>query len=175
MAIGVTLDALTLEDVEQARLWRNATPAGLRTPFPLTVAMQAAFYRDVVCNRASLHRYFACRASGALIGMGGLTNLQWTNGIGEISLLMAPDHTLLMGSCVRALLEEAFDRLRLLTVVKECFHCDPDVKLWVSIIQEWGGTVMVLPRRKWWEGRLWSSTWGTMTAEAYRVRIGDQA
>ncbi len=52
------LEALSLADLEQVRLWRNEQPAMLRTPFLLTAKHQEQFYRDVVCNRQANARYW---------------------------------------------------------------------------------------------------------------------
>lgn len=56
---------MILRPIERADLpltvaWRNDPHArpGLRTPFPLNQDQQDAFYREVICNRASLHRYW---------------------------------------------------------------------------------------------------------------------
>lgn len=106
------LEPLTLDQCQKVRIWRNECLETLRTPYPLTESQQEAFYRDVVCDRNSPHRYFAIVRevskedyikSGrkdikwediidfAFIGMGGIANIDWINRIGEISLIIDPE------------------------------------------------------------------------------------
>ncbi len=82
----------TAEECEQIRVWRNAPDVLpiLRTKEPITVEQQAAFYRDVICNPASEHRYYALEQDGVFIGIGGLTYIK--DGKTEISLVLGPDY-----------------------------------------------------------------------------------
>jgi len=59
----IYLDALTADDAEQVRIWRNQNPEGARTPYLLNWEMQADWYEREVCNRDSKHRYWAVRQS----------------------------------------------------------------------------------------------------------------
>ena len=54
------LDTLTLQDVEQIRIWRNQDLSTWRTPYLLTEEMQKRFYYDIN-KRESKHRYWAIR------------------------------------------------------------------------------------------------------------------
>ena len=49
---------LSLEDMEQIRLWRNEALETLRTPFMLTAEQQQDYYRTVICDRHSTTRYW---------------------------------------------------------------------------------------------------------------------
>lgn len=126
----------TAEECEQIRVWRNAPDVLpiLRTKEPITVEQQAAFYRDVICNPASEHRYYAL--DGAIdqtaladrkpnvfkqfIGIGGLTYIK--DGKTEITLVLGPAFRGKgYGSrAVDALLDEA-RRLGLTCVTGECY------------------------------------------------------
>jgi len=168
----VHLDALTQEDCEQARRWRNDLRAMLRTPFMLTGEMQQAFYRDIVCNRSAPHRYWAVRdghgSAELLIGMGGLTDLQWENGLAEISLLLgphAPPGEGIGGAVVRLLLREGFLNMGLQTIFGECYICNPAVEFWRKMVERYHGRAVSLPRRKRWEGQLYDAYVFTFTAE----------
>ena len=130
----IELRTLTPDNVERAREWRNQSLVSLRTPFALTVEMQQAFYRDVICNRQSPHRYWGLwevflqeHQRPMYVGMGGLTNIQWENGLAEISLIVDPDQAGrgIGQLAVRALLEEGFDRLRLETICGEVILAVP--------------------------------------------------
>ena len=154
------LDVLTLEDCEQARLWRNAQLETLRTSYPLTKEQQAAFYRDVVCNRQSPHQYYAFldrELDGEMVAMVGLTNIDWVNGHAELSLLVPPTTARVVwvyDAALDLLLHWAFDQLRLVTVFGECYHCNPQLKWWK--LQGHGS--VELPNRKLSGGKHYSST-----------------
>lgn len=154
------------------RDWRNATRESLRTPHLLTEAMQERFAAEVVDNQASPHRYFAIIAGG-LIGMGGLTHISWIDGIAEISLILNPSQTSkgYGRDAAEALLDEAFGRMRLLTVCGEVYCCnDPGVTFWQRFCVDYDGMWARLPRRKWWDGKLWDSLYFTITAEAWAAQ-----
>lgn len=178
---------LSRDDVETIRGWRNDAREALRTPFLLTAEMQTDFYDKVVCNRDAPHRYWALVAGpedadhlkravvSTLVGMGGLTNIQWENGLAEISLFIDPD---LAGkglgiAAVDLLLEEAFDRMRLDAVCGECYFCNPaGVNFWNTVVAAHGGTDVTLPLRKFWRGQSYGSMYFTLTAEAWSLRKG---
>lgn len=166
------LGALTCEDCEVARQWRNADDVrmGLRTPFMLPEEMQADFYRDVVCNRESRHRYWAVRNGNLLVAMVGLTDIEWENGLAEISLLVSPDVSKqgAGSAAVHLALREAFERMRLLTVVGLCYSHNPAAGFWAQQLRRWPGTgSTTLPRRKFWDGRLHDALYFYFTAEGF--------
>jgi RimJ/RimL family protein N-acetyltransferase len=176
----IRLDALTAEDCEQVRVWRNseARPS-LRTQFMLTAEMQADFYRTVVCNRQSPHRYWAVLEEeprmppvrGTFRGMVGLTNISFENGSAEISLIMDPTQKGggIGRRVVTLILTEAFRHMRLLTVVGECYRNNPALGFWQKMVEEFRGTALQLPARKYWDGKLWDALYFTFTAEAFQA------
>ena len=179
------LAPLSLNDLETIRGWRNEARETLRTPFPLAEGMQTEFYRDVICRRDAPHRYWGLVGDGDdadkaeeaiighLLGIGGLTFIQPENGIAEISLLIDPELTGkgLGAAAVDCLLEEAFDRMRLCTVVGEVYASNSaGMEFWKKIVANHDGEWTTLPRRKWWAGRLWPSMYFTLTAEKWAPR-----
>lgn len=144
---------LTLEECEAARQWRNATDVlpMLRTGYK-TEAEQAAFYRDVVNNPESDHRYYALERDGQFVGMGGLTYLRRTPGEAEISLILGPDFRGkgLGHASVEALLMEA-QRLGLTAVVGECLP--------TGNLGFWAREIIVSPRAVDFEYHGESLTW----------------
>jgi RimJ/RimL family protein N-acetyltransferase len=150
---------LTLEECQQVREWRNspAVLPMLRTGFK-TEEQQAAFYRDVICNPESEHRYYAIdveevvwndadllEARRHFIGMGGLTFVK--DGQAEISLIV---NAKVRGqghgtNAVRALLAEA-KRLGLSRVVGECYATG-NLSFWTEQIRR-------QPARMTWEWTL---------------------
>jgi len=180
------LDALTPADVEAVRTWRNRDDCrmGLRTSYVLTQEMQAQWYRDVICHRASAQRYFAVRedAQAPIVAQVGLTNIAWENGTAEISLIVAPAEQQrgIGRAAVRLALREGFERSRLQRISGEVYHCNPEaLTFWLERMEEyttwrrghppsWGDLVTVLPDRKWWRGRYWHATWFVFTADTWK-------
>lgn len=144
------LRALTLEDMEPIRKWRNASLDTLRTPFELTKEMQEDWYHGEICNRASKSRFWAIEDSnGVLIGYGGIENIQWENSIGEISLLIAPG---VRGQgygfkAAMSIISKAFSQLNLKTVYAEVYKSNPAVAFWDKVFD--GEYKTILPNRKY--------------------------
>jgi len=166
--VNYYLDALTAGDCEAARTWRNqeSVRLGLRTPHILTAEMQRAFYDDVVCNRSVPHRFWAVRSPAVEMppeplppqfnAMVGLSPISWEAGSAEISLVVDPNKQGqgVGAAAIELLLTEAFDRMRLVTVHGEVFLNNPATEFWQKQIKRWRGESTLLPRRKWWDGRL---------------------
>ena len=201
------LEPLTLDQCQQVRLWRNDCLETLRTPYPLTEEQQEAFYRDVVCNRNSPHRYFAIVRevskedyikSGrkdvkwadivdfAFIGMGGITNIDWINRIGEISLIIDPERrSKFRGEgrgedkgkgteAVVLLLDQAFNYLNLQTVYGECYRCNPAWEFWQKVTEKYCGSAKTgyldLPNRKYWQGEYYDSLYFSINKEDFNAK-----
>ena len=157
--MGVALRSSSLADVEQVRLWRNEVLEALRTPFRLTQEMQADFYANTVCNRAADSRWWSVYDGSLFIGLAGLCNIQWENGLAEISLIIDPEKR---GKgygvqAVDAVLAEGFGNLGLDTIYGECYECNPALGFWDRMVGRRGGYTTMLPRRKRWQGKLYDS------------------
>ena len=167
----IYLDALRRDDMSLIVKWRNESPEGTRTPYLLTEEMQMAWYADVVCNRDSLHRYWAVRQrrtfdeqknavrSGddpgpRLIGISGLTNIQWENSRAEIALLIAPSRRGRGHGAVALLktLHEGFDRMRLNYIHGETYLCNTSLPFWQKMAERYAYHIGNLPNRKFWDG-----------------------
>lgn len=171
---ALRLDALTSADVDEVRRWRNQTPEVWRTPFPLTMGQQQSFYQDVVCDRRSLHRYWALVTGASfgrtLIGMGGLTYIEWENGRAELSLVIDPAKSSkgLGHQAVPLLLAEGFGNMGLQTITAEVYACNGSgLAFWTDVLAPYKPDVVILPRRKRWAGKLLDSTYFTVTAEGW--------
>ena len=132
----ITLRALTLDECQQVREWRNAPDVlpMLRTGVK-TEDEQATFFRDVVSNPASDHRYYAIEADGEFVGMGGLTYLSRVPGEAEISLILGPAARGrgIGNEAVLALVIEA-RRIGLTRIVGECYRRSPALGFWKKFI-----------------------------------------
>ena len=157
----VALLPLTREQCQLALKWRNQCRLTLRTPYYLTGEMQDKFYEDVICNRNTPHRYYAIIDNDKFIGMGGLTNIEWENGVAEISLIFDPlERNHGHGTeAVGLLLKEAFDNMRLATVFAECYMCNQAISFWKRLADGY----VILHRRKFWRGQFWDSIYCTFT------------
>jgi len=174
----IYFDALTETDCEQIRKWRNEDISAARTPFLLTEAMQRDFYRDVVSNRDSVHRYWAVRADASqvvndmtgakymklshLAGIAGLTNIEWENGRAEVALMIGRDYRG-NGYGIEAFNEIkkwAFERMRLHTIYACVYGNNPDIVDWWLHRDPFHATNY--PAGKFWKGEFWSThhmTW----------------
>ena len=170
------LQVPTLEQCQKVRLWRNESMESLRTPYELTEEMQEDFYRDVICNRNSPHRYWSIITEPEefgktpfFIGFGGITNIQWENRLGEISLIISP--SLRQGGlgqkAVDLLLDKAFNYMNLHTVCGECYCCNPAKDFWKEVNRECGGTWAYLPDRKYWNGSYYNSLYFSFDKGSY--------
>jgi RimJ/RimL family protein N-acetyltransferase len=147
----VELKHPTLEQCELVRQWRNAPDvlSMLRTREPLTVEQQEAFYRDVVCNPQSNHRYYSLMHDGQFIGQGGLTYLEREHGAGEISLLLGPEFRRAgLGTVAVQALRAEGTRLRtewsphcLRWITGECYDINPAREFWVKMVARCDGLI----------------------------------
>lgn len=168
----IYLDVLNLGACNIVREWRNKLPETLRTPFRLTYEQQVNFYESVVCNRNSKHRYFGifikdfsadpkCEDffNDKIIGMGGITNIEFENGLGEISLILGPEFIGKgFGSqAVKLLLDVGFNQLRLNNIYGECFKCNKNIGFWEKQIKKYNAVTAILPSRKYYNGEYYDS------------------
>ena len=84
------LTVLTKDQCEQIRQWRNQNISRYRSSFLLTNEMQEDFYKDVICNKNSKHRYWAI-IEFQFLGIVGLTDISLENRNAEISLVINPE------------------------------------------------------------------------------------
>lgn len=159
------------DDVEQVRKWRSECLETLRTPYFLTQEMQQKFYDEVICNRNSPHRFWSIEDNFALIGFGGITNIQWENRIGEISLIINPTYRCkgYGRDSVELLLEQGFNYMNLQTVFGECYVCNPAITFWSEgIARQYGADVALLSNRKFWNNEYHDSFYFSIDADEYR-------
>ena len=187
------LKALTLENLETARLWRNGLMAAWRTPYMLTKEMQEDFYRNVICNRQSNLRYwgfwvhktpptengmlgdshFSFSTDGWFVGYGGIENIHLENRTGEISILIGPKfrgggHG---SAALRLMLDQAFNVLNLDIVHAECYLCNESIKWWDKMGELYKTETYELPYRKYYNGQMYSARFYYFKRDAGGVSI----
>lgn len=173
------LRALSIEDMEPIRKWRNSSLHTLRTPFELTAEQQEEWYRNEICNRNSRSRFYAVCAemithnpiesieTTELVGYGGIENIQWENRIGEISLLINPTyrgHGVGTSAAV-SIINRAFNDLNLHTVYAECYENNQAIAFWRKVYNAFGGTEAYLPNRKYHAGKYYGSVYFSASRE----------
>ncbi len=151
------LKALTLEDAQRAREWRNDTRVSLRTPFLLTEKMQEDFYFNL--SRDARMRYWAIEGEAVTVGAGGLVGIEWENRIAEISLILDPSKR---GKgygmeAVDLILHEGFCNMNLANIYGECYECNPAAKFWAKVCRKYEAYTTALPQRKYWNGKYYDS------------------
>ena len=152
------LKAPTRQDVERVRHWRNNALETLRTPYLISEDMQANFY-DSLQNRESRNRYWSIYDNDELIGFGGLTGIEWENGLAEISLIMGAKYRGkgLGRRAVALIFDAGFGNMGLKTIYGECYECNSAVDFWGAVTKEHGGYITTIPRRKMWQGQLYDA------------------
>lgn len=157
--------ALSLEDLEKVREWRYSQKEMLRTAFLLTKEMQEQFYYEIICNRQANARYWGIfEEYNNLIGMCGIENIQWENRLGEISLIMSPQHNEnKMKNALFKLLNEGFNNLNLDNIYTEVYYCSRLFNFW----KELDSQMVTLPNRKYYEGKYYDSLYINFNKERY--------
>ena len=152
------LRAPTREDLEEVRKWRSNCRHVLRTPYLQTKEMQENFYDEVVCKSKN-SRWWSVYNSQGLVGFTGLSNIEWENGLAEISLIIDPlYHGQGYGRrIVELVLSEGFYNMGLKTIYGECYQCNPAIEFWRKLTEEHGGYYTMIPRRKLWQGQLYDA------------------
>ena len=174
----IYLDALTQSDCEQVRKWRNEDISGARTPYILTELQQETFYRDIVSNPDSGHRYWAVRdsprpiddatlrnilvgdgkaprAGKLFVGISGLTNIEWENGRAEIALMIGSDFR---GNgygkeALHETLKQGFERMRLMSIYGNVYECNKSIDFWYKAIPDYNMIIRHIPKGKFWGGK----------------------
>lgn len=176
--MSLYLDTPTLKDLLEVIEWRKTCPEALRTPRDITPPEQERFYAEYVANPKSPHRYYAVRqkhedcekfnCAGEFVALVSLENLSWENGHAEIGLIVDPQrHGQGIGrEAVDLVLDVAFSRLRLDTVWGEAYYCGHP-EFWRRIVENYGGTSTLWPRRKFWNNALHDALLFTITREQW--------
>lgn len=156
----MTLRAVERRDLASVLEWRRGLDHTLRTPFELNMEQQEQWYRDVVCDRRANSRYWMIETAPlGSVGQCGLENIEWTNGRGEIALLLAPNQRGrgLGHDALGLLLEQGFGALGLESIWGECYECSPALGFWEREAKERGAETARLPRMKRWRGSLYGA------------------
>lgn len=173
------LKALTLSDMEPIRQWRNEQLEMLRTSFPLTQEMQEQFYHEVISNRNANARFWGIWIQkeykhlntivDILIGMVGIENIQWENRLGEISLILDTEYIneQMLETSLKLILEQGFNYLNLDNIFTEVYPTNKMYNEWMDFAKDFKADIMILPNRKYWEGKYYNSRYINFNKERY--------
>ena len=165
------LKPLSRTDCQKVRVWRNSDMRPWRTPYRLTKQMQNGFFKNIVNDRNSNHRYFGVWES-QLVGMAGLTYIQWENSLAEITLIIDPvkQNQGLGERAVDLILDYAYNTLNLKTVFGEAYLSNPAVDFWKKVVDRYQGYSTMLPDRKYWSGKFWDSLYFSVSKENFKEK-----
>jgi hypothetical protein len=133
--------------------------------------MQGRFYQEQVCNRQANARYWGVFEHehkeypdselvcdyDIFIGMGEISNIQWENRLGEIGLIMHPEHICDSVMAIEMILEQGFNHLNLENIFGESYLCNPRLSIWKVICERYDARCCYLPNRKFWQGQYYDS------------------
>ena len=166
----IYLDTLKREDMESIVEWRNQNLEGARTSKPLTLEEQLDFYDTEICNRNSRHRYWAIKyeVDGQLLGITGLTYIEWENNRAEISLMIDPDNRQIGygKEALHVLLGKGFNEMGLQNIYGEVYTCNQSLKFWEKVFKRYNASVALLANTKYWRG-YHNSLWFNINIKDY--------
>jgi len=159
----VRLATLTEADAEPTARWREAARANLRTSYVRSAEEQREFIRSLPAHRHE-YRYWAVQTESSvaasdgtglyaayrLVGIAGLSPIDFENGLAEVSLVLDPAciGKGYGGQAFELVLAEAFDHLRLEQVVAEVYQQNKALGFWEEEAEKRGAYRTVLPKRK---------------------------
>lgn len=166
------LEALTLEQCQQVRRWRNECLETLRTPYPLTEEMQTNFYRTVVIDPNASHRYFAIiLEDSCFAGMAGLTDISLHNLSAEVSLILGPNYRSrgLGYHAANLIVEHGFGILNLDCIYGEVYTTNPiGVLFWKKFAKVHNARTANIPDRKRWDGKYYDSFYFSLRRDLWQ-------
>jgi RimJ/RimL family protein N-acetyltransferase len=169
---------LKKSDMYDVLRWRATCPEALRTPFQLTEEQQEDFYKNVICNRNANARFWGIEIEDVmedgcdlyqLVGMIGLENIEWTNRLAEISIILDPNcrGKKYGQQAIDMLLDKGFNQMNLENIYGEVYLSNPAVSFWEKIIKQYNGTKSIMPNRKYWLGRYYDSIYFNFNKKDY--------
>lgn len=127
---------LQKKDMESIRLWRNAQMEVLRQEKLLSEKDQENYWREVLLPSFEHPKpqqvLFAFLENERLIGYGGVTHLDWTSKVGEVSFLLDPifiendqEYRIRFKHFLVLIKTAAFDKLGLVRLFTETYDIRP--------------------------------------------------
>ena len=152
------LRALEVGDAETILRWREAMGPGLRTSRPISLPEE----REWIVSPPRNSRWWAIVEidSPELLSVIGLTNIEWENGKAEMSIMGPDSEEMKLG--VNRLGMLAFNELRLRSIYKEVYECDPYRNALMDEFAQLRADMVMLSDRKYFDGQYWDSRFYTL-------------
>lgn len=163
---GVCLCPVDSDDLEIMRLWRNSPEIWIfcRQHDLISDAMQQRWFEkqdnDPTCSMYVVH------TDAGRVGVCGLTGIDRTNRVAELSLYIAPDFQKkgLGEKTFRTLISHGFRNLGLNSIFCEVFHGNPVSRIVEKVgFQKWG----TKPQSYFRDGRFIDSDFFSILASAW--------
>ncbi len=166
---GTQLETLNLQDLEMVRKWRNELKGILRTSFLINEEMQKDFYYKNLSNRISNVRYFKLIKDSLFAGMVGITDIEWENRLGQISIIVNPNmQGLGIGyEALEMLFNEAFMHMNLNCLYAEVYKSNENMIFWDKVCLKYNPRKSILEDRKYFEGKYYDSIYLSFTKKRY--------
>ena len=126
----------------------------------LTENSQKSFYDSLASDR-SIAYFSILTDDEILIGIGGIVNIQHCNGIGEIALILDPNHRGkgLGELSMNLILNYGFGTIGLRNIFGESYKCSKSHQFWEGIIEKNGLDNVTLPEKKFYDGEFHDSVY----------------
>jgi RimJ/RimL family protein N-acetyltransferase len=129
----ITLNAISIENIERIRNWRNSQISVLRQSKAISESEQIEYFEKNVFPGYPKHEpeqiLFEIHFRSEFIGYGGLVNIDWTASRAEISFLLSPeivegssDYLLVFDLFLKLIQEIAFRNLGFTRLFTETFQ-----------------------------------------------------
>jgi len=108
------------------------------------------------------------KKQGNFIGMGEITSISLENRLGEIGLIIHPEHTDKAEKAIKLILEQGFNNLNLENIYGESYLCNPRLSIWMAICERFDARCCYLPNRKFWAGNYHDSLYFNINREDWK-------
>lgn len=149
----MNLCALELDDAVIALDWRAGMAGGLRTTEEVDKVSQEKWFMNL--RQSEYARYWAVDSHPELVGIVGITRIEWENGTAEMSIMAPGDENL--KDLVRLVVRHAFESMRLHSVSKEVYESDSWREIYKIIFTGMNAHEAILRHRKYFHGKYYDS------------------
>jgi RimJ/RimL family protein N-acetyltransferase len=157
-------ESLTIDVALKALAWRKASPESCRTTHEISEQEQKEWFNRIP---NSSHKYWSIVVDREVVGMAGLTDINYVNMSAEFSLILDPlkrdqGHG---RKAVDLLFNEAFNNLDLRVIYGEVYECSPAWGFWTKVMMSYPVKWVAIPDRKFWGGRYYPSHYFSVLKE----------
>jgi RimJ/RimL family protein N-acetyltransferase len=153
LACKIEFGLLRREDMPMLLKWRNESAGAWRDPITTTITYQYKWFDTVVSHEDWIRGVYN-GDGGNFIGQTQLYPVDWRNRSAEIGVIVCAGRRQGIGTeIVNKTLTHGFLKLGLNMIWGEVYYCTDAWKFWDKICPN----KMILPQRKFWDGKYWDS------------------